>query len=143
MQRRLNDSVTVSGQIGPGDVAALAEAGFTTIVCGRPDGEMAGQPTADSVRQAAEDAGLRFAFIPVQPGFPPSTEEAEEFRQLSEDGPIFAYCGSGPRMVLLASLAAAQAGRPVMEIAREAAEAGIDITPALPLLQSRADQDRP
>src|SRR3546814_14684481 len=41
---------------------------FRSIVCNRPDGEEAGQPTAAAIAAAAEAHGLRFVHIPVMSG---------------------------------------------------------------------------
>jgi sulfide:quinone oxidoreductase len=141
MQRRINDRVTVSGQIEAGGVEAIAEAGFSAIVCARPDGEVPGQPEASEIEKAAARHDLAFAHIPVRPGVPPSKEDAERFASLGEAGPVFAYCGAGPRAVFLAGAAAIRSGRSIEEVVNEAMEAGIDLSPALPVLQSMTRTD--
>ncbi|UXN75551.1 sulfur transferase domain-containing protein [Devosia sp. A8/3-2] len=40
--KRINENVSVSGQIQPEDIAALKARGFTTIINNRPEGEIAG-----------------------------------------------------------------------------------------------------
>src|SRR3546814_4759693 len=52
--RSLTPALSVSPQIDPADVVALAASGFRSIVCNRPDGEEAGQPTAAAIAAAAE-----------------------------------------------------------------------------------------
>ncbi len=42
----VTDTFAVSPQPGPEDMQAIAATGFHTIICNRPDGEDAGQPTA-------------------------------------------------------------------------------------------------
>src|SRR3546814_15265252 len=66
--RSLTPALRVSPQIDPADVVALAASGFRSIVCNRPDGEEAGQPTAAAIAAAAEAHGLRFVHIPVMSG---------------------------------------------------------------------------
>ncbi|MBW8304173.1 MAG: hypothetical protein K0M78_09570, partial [Brevundimonas sp.] len=44
--RPLSPQVWVTGQLTPGQIAGLREAGFTCLVNHRPDGEEPGQPTA-------------------------------------------------------------------------------------------------
>src|SRR3546814_7968304 len=66
--RSLTPALSVSPQIDPADVVALAASGFRSIVCNRPDGEEAGQPTAAAIAAAAEAHGLRFVHIPVMSG---------------------------------------------------------------------------
>lgn len=135
MAFRLNDQVTASGQITPADVASLKDQGFQAVVTVRPDGEMPGQPSQDDVRKAAEEAGLRHAYLPVVPGSAPSQETAEAFAQEMTNGPIFAYCGKGPRVALLTSLAEATQGKPVEDIIGDLAEAGFDLSGAAELIK--------
>ena len=139
MIRRLNDRVTASPQISATDVEAIKEQGFTSIVAARNDGEMPGQPLASEIEAAAKAVGLEFAHIPVTHGAPPTREEAEAFAALTKEGPVFGYCGAGPRVIFLASLAAVTEGRGVEEVMTEAAEAGIDLSGAEGLLRAFAE----
>src|SRR5919197_1546766 len=52
--RQISDSYSVSGQITPEEIAAVKAAGFRSIICNRPDAEQPGQPSAATVRAAAE-----------------------------------------------------------------------------------------
>ena len=63
--KRINDRITVSGQIEPEDVAALKAAGFTTIINNRPDGESPDQPESAAIAAAAEAAGMAYHAIPL------------------------------------------------------------------------------
>ena len=63
--RPLSPTVWASPQLAPEALAALAAAGVRRIVSNRPDGEEPGQPTAAEMEQAARDAGMAFAWIPV------------------------------------------------------------------------------
>jgi sulfide:quinone oxidoreductase len=49
---QLSDTVSVSSQIRSDDVANLADMGFTTIICNRPDGEDCGQKSPRPARRA-------------------------------------------------------------------------------------------
>ena len=62
---QLSDTVSISSQIRTDDVANLADMGFTTIICNRPDGEDFGQPTADEIAEACAARDMNFYFIPV------------------------------------------------------------------------------
>lgn len=136
MSIRLNDRITASGQIALGDVAGIAAQGFKAIITVRPDGEIPGQPGQADIASQAQAVGLAHVFIPVTPGVPPSLEDAKAFAAaVTEHGPAFAYCGAGPRVVLLASLAAASEGGAAETILAEAREAGFDVSGALPLLK--------
>jgi uncharacterized protein (TIGR01244 family) len=104
--REISDTYSVSGQIQPDDVTAVKAAGFKSIICNRPDDEQPGQPSADSVRQAAEAAGLTFRYIPVISGQITQQNVADQAEALEDlDGPVFAYCRSGARCTNLYALA--------------------------------------
>ncbi|MBP8062770.1 MAG: TIGR01244 family phosphatase, partial [Brevundimonas sp.] len=44
--RPLSSTVSVSAQISPDDMPALAASGFGRVISNRPDGEEPGQPSA-------------------------------------------------------------------------------------------------
>ncbi|MEO1040661.1 MAG: TIGR01244 family sulfur transferase [Pseudomonadota bacterium] len=139
MSRRLNDHVTVSPQISTDDLPAIKDAGFRTVVAARHDGEAPGQPTSADMAAAAEAHGLAFLYVPMRgPEVDPADVAA--FAAKLQDGPIWAYCGAGPRAVLLTSLAEILNGVSIDAVIDQAAEAGFDISPALPLLQAYAEQ---
>jgi len=96
--RQITDEYSVSGQITPDEVAAIKAAGFNSVICNRPDDEQPGQPSADSVKAAAEAAGLAFRYIPVISGQMTGDNVADMAEALAEmEGPVFAYCRSGTR----------------------------------------------
>lgn len=104
--RQISENYSVSGQIHPEEVAAVKAAGFRSIICNRPDDEQPGQPSADSVRQAAEAAGLTFRHIPVISGQITHQNVADQAAALEAmEGPVFAYCRSGARCTNLFALA--------------------------------------
>ncbi|MEZ5800139.1 MAG: sulfur transferase domain-containing protein [Nitratireductor sp.] len=57
----LHGKIHVASQLVEADFAALAEAGFRSVVCNRPDGEAEGQLPSGVAQKAAESAGLSFA----------------------------------------------------------------------------------
>src|SRR3546814_5933450 len=94
--RSLTPALSVSPQIDPADVVALAASGFRSIVCNRPDGEEAGQPTAAAIAAAAEAHGLRFVHIPVMSGGIDEGDVATMARALADlPAPVLAYCQIG------------------------------------------------
>ncbi|RWB76970.1 MAG: TIGR01244 family phosphatase [Mesorhizobium sp.] len=103
--RQISDDYSVSGQIQPEDIAAIKDAGFKTVICNRPDNEQPGQPSADSIKAAAEAAGLAFRYIPVISG-QLTMDNVEDQAQALDDleGPVFAYCRSGARSANLYGL---------------------------------------
>ncbi|TQM92324.1 MAG: TIGR01244 family phosphatase [Roseinatronobacter sp.] len=106
--RPLSDDYAVSPQIAPTDVAAIAEAGYTTVVCNRPDGEIPTELHANAIRAAAEAAGLKFVLNPVVGGaisIDNVTVQADAM--MNSTGPVLAYCASGNRSSIVWALALA------------------------------------
>ncbi|MDP1732513.1 MAG: TIGR01244 family sulfur transferase [Devosia sp.] len=126
--KRINDRMSVSPQIGPGDVAAIKAAGFAAIINNRPDGEAPDQPAGEAIREAAEAAGLAYHDIPLgREGVSPDMVEKTKAVLEGSAGPVFAYCRSGTRSTTLWALS--QAGRmPASEIISAAANAGYDVS---------------
>lgn len=104
--KALSESLSVAGQPSLEDFPAIAEAGFKTVICNRPDGEAAGQPDHEAAQKAAEAAGLAYHYLPVTA---PTLGEADiaAFARLLEASPkpILAHCASGGRSSLLWALA--------------------------------------
>ncbi|WP_460275431.1 protein tyrosine phosphatase family protein [Celeribacter sp. ULVN23_4] len=131
---KINDGLTVSGQITPEDIAILAEKGFKTLICNRPDPEVGPEMSSEVMEKAAKEAGLNFAYFPVFPGqFPEEliTETARVFAE--ETGPVFAYCRSGTRSTTVWALSQAGLLDPE-EIISQAAGAGYDMQGLRPYL---------
>ncbi len=125
--KRLTRELSVSPQIAVADVPAIAEAGFRAIVCNRPDGEGADQPTVVEIEAAAKPLGLQVRYIPVNTGM--VTDEAAAFFDAAMHElpkPVLAYCRSGTRSVTLWSLSQG-AKRPLPEILETAKAAGYDM----------------
>jgi uncharacterized protein (TIGR01244 family) len=103
--REISDNYSVSGQILPDDIAALKAAGFKSVICNRPDNEQPGQPSADTMKAAAEAAGLEFRYIPVISGQITEENVADQALALEDlQGPVFAYCRTGARCTNLYAL---------------------------------------
>lgn len=100
--KRITDNYSVSAQISPCDVTAIKAAGFTTIMCNRPDGESANQPTAAEIGKVAKEQGLSFHYVPMSPRGPGSTTFFDFGNVIRKSkGPVFAYCRSGNRCTIL------------------------------------------
>ena len=135
--RRINNRVSVSPQIDPGDVTELARLGFKGIINNRPDGEEAGQPDGAAIRTVAETLGLRYTSIPVtQAGFSHPQIEAMTTAIEEAGGPVLAYCRSGTRSSNLWALAEARGGRAPDEIVDAGAGAGYDLKGLKPMLDA-------
>ncbi|HWV19588.1 MAG TPA: TIGR01244 family sulfur transferase [Devosia sp.] len=126
--KRINDHVSVSGQISPEDVATLKSLGFVAIVNNRPDGESPDQPAGAEIEAAAKAAGLAYHAIPLgREGV--NAELVDKTKAVIEgsDGPVFCFCRSGTRSTTLWALS--QAGEmDASEIISQAAEAGYDMS---------------
>lgn len=103
--RTLTPDYAVSPQIDPADLAAVAAAGFTTVICNRPDGEVSPDLQAEAIRTATEAAGLTFVDNPMIPGtLDPETLRRQGDAMATASGPVLAYCASGNRSAILWSL---------------------------------------
>lgn len=95
--------VSVAPQLDPAAMAAVAAAGFRSVINNRPDFEGGpDQPTSAAVEAAAQAAGLRYAHLPVAGGYQ-SPEEIARFAELLAElpRPILAFCRSGARSTRL------------------------------------------
>lgn len=126
--KRINDHVSVSGQINPEDVATLKSLGFVAIVNNRPDNESPDQPAGAEIEAAAKAAGLAYHAIPLgREGVNPDLVERTKAVIEGSDGPVFCFCRSGTRSTTLWALS--QAGQTdANQIISQAAEAGYDMS---------------
>ena len=125
---KVSDTFAVSPQLEAGDMRGIAEAGHSTVICNRPDGERPGQPTVASMREAAEAAGLTFHHIPVSGGeFPPVAIEAFAKVREEADGKVLAFCRTGTRSITLDAFANVEHESAAERIQR-AKRAGYDLS---------------
>lgn len=131
--KKLEDDFYVSAQITPDEVKAIAEQGFKTIVCNRPDGEDADQPTFENIEKAAHEAGLACKWLPVTA--PTLTNErATAMGGLldASEKPVLAYCRTGTRCTVLWGLDQAIGEKRAIEKIEELASlAGYDLSERL------------
>lgn len=126
--RKINDRVSVSGQILPSDIETIKQAGFVSIINNRPDGEAPDQPASAQIAEAAQAAGLGYYEIPMgREGVTPDMVAATRTALEESDGPVFAFCRSGTRSTTLWALS--QAGTDTSDaIIDSAAKAGYDMS---------------
>ncbi|PTQ07810.1 TIGR01244 family phosphatase [Sphingomonas oleivorans] len=135
MFRKLDDTISVAGQIMPEDVAEAAAQGFTSIINNRPDDEQPGQPSSAEIETAAKAAGLSYRAIPIShAGF--SEDQVQAMREALEEtsGPVLAFCRSGTRSTLVWALARSRMGDDPAALQAKARGAGYDISPVQPYL---------
>ena len=127
--RNLTDGYAVSPQITPEDVPALKAAGFTVVICNRPDAEIPEGIQAADLRAAVEAAGMAFVENPLVPGaFTPENIATQGRVLATASGPVFADCASGNRSSI--AWAMSQAGRiPTEELIARAAQWGYNLEP--------------
>ncbi|MFP8834092.1 TIGR01244 family sulfur transferase [Hydrogenophaga sp. XSHU_21] len=135
--KRLTPDLSVTAQIGPADLSAIAALGFTTVICNRPDGEQPGQPDHDTLAQAARALGLRFHHQPVITG-QVTPDQGKAFGELlaQAGGPVLAYCRSGMRCTTLWAYANADR-QPWQDLLNTAAQAGYDLSRLQPPVHRR------
>ncbi|MDQ2094386.1 TIGR01244 family sulfur transferase [Rhodalgimonas zhirmunskyi] len=125
--RKISDEIAVSPQIAPSDLKAIHAAGYRSIICNRPDGEAADQPTWQEIESAAKAEGLETRFIPISGGMVGDEDTAAFRTALMElPGPVFAYCRTGTRSTTLWSLAVA-GQKDLPEILEATSKAGYDM----------------
>lgn len=138
---RLSDRLSVSQQLQVADLPAIAAQGFKVIICNRPDGEGADQPTHQAIAAAAVAQGLIFHYLPVGPG-KVENASAQAFGELlaGSPGPVLAYCRSGMRSATLWALASAGTA-PAQDLIRAAKQAGYDLSALAPRIGASSAVD--
>ena len=134
---KVNDGLTVSGQITVEEVQILAEKGFRTLIDNRPDEEIEDALQSEAMEAAAKAAGLNFLYLPIYPGQFTGELIEETGRAFAElEGPVYAYCRSGTRSTTAWALS--QAGdQPAQDILEQAAGAGYDLSAIAGYLSGR------
>ena len=125
--KKITEKTAVSPQITTQDIAAIKEAGFRAIICNRPDGEGADQPSFEEIEAAAKKVGLEAAYVPVTSG-KVRDEDVESFGAALKDlpRPVLAYCRTGTRSATLWSLHESKK-RTMYEILAATKAAGYDM----------------
>ena len=137
MFRRIDDSILVSPQVSPADLADAAALGVTLVINNRPDDEEPGQTAGEAIASAAEQAGLGYTAIPVtHAGFSHAQVDAMVAALASAQGPVLAYCRSGTRSCFLWALARAKLGDHPAVLTEKAEAAGYDLRPIRPMLDA-------
>ncbi|MCB1391175.1 MAG: TIGR01244 family phosphatase [Rhodobacteraceae bacterium] len=108
--RPLTSDYAVSPQIDTADLPAIKAAGYTTVICNRPDEEVPPSHFSSTMQAAAEAAGLKFAVVPISAReMTLETVDAHRAALDGSEGPVLAYCASGNRSSIVWALA--NAGR--------------------------------
>jgi len=108
---KVTDRLTVASQPEIGTIPDLAK-DYAVLINLRPDGEEAHQPGNDAERAAAANAGLGYAFLPVT-GSTITEADVRAFQQAMNqaEGPVYAHCKGGTRVLMLYALGEILDGR--------------------------------
>ena len=121
--KKITDDLSVSGQLQLSDVSELTRLGFRSLICNRPDGEAADQPSYEEVAAAARNCGLQVESLPAITG-KVTDEQGEAFGRLLNDlpKPVLAYCRTGMRSITMWALSQAphQSAPQLLEVATKA-----------------------
>jgi uncharacterized protein (TIGR01244 family) len=135
MFRKLDEAVSVAGQITVDDIAEAARQGFVAIVNNRPDDEQPGQPSGAEIEAAAKANGLSYRAIPItHAGFSTNQVDAMVEALGAAAGPLLAFCRSGTRSTLVWALARGRMGDDPASLSAKAEAAGYDLTPVTAFL---------
>ncbi|PHS38102.1 MAG: TIGR01244 family phosphatase [Robiginitomaculum sp.] len=136
--QKLSDDVSISMQVFPEQLDFIAKSDFKSIINNRPDMEKPGQPFASDIEKMAQECGLSYAHIPMQPGqLSVALIDAmvKAFDELPK--PILAYCASGMRSATLWCFANVK-DMGVDGVISAAAAAGMDVEKIRPALSQYA-----
>lgn len=136
--RKISPTYAVSPQIAPDDIPAIADAGFKTIICNRPDAENPPGLSASVIEAAARDAGMAFVVNPVtHQGLNMDMVDLQKATIDQSQGPTLAYCASGTRSSIVWALGQAKE-MPADAIIAATAAAGYDLGGLRPQLAAIA-----
>ncbi len=125
--REITPKFSVSPQILPSDIKAIKDAGFRAIICNRPDGEGADQPSFEEIEKAAKKAKIAVRYVPVQSGMVSDGDVSSFTDALGElPRPVLAYCRTGTRSATLWSFHESNK-RPMSDILEATKAVGYDM----------------
>lgn len=140
---KINEQLSVAGQIALADIAGFAKAGFATVINQRPDNEEPGQLDHLAAAAEAERQGLAYRYQPIVSSAI-TRHQVNEFQSmlLREGKPILAHCRSGTRCYLMYALTRALFdGESPLQLVGEAAAKGYDIR-VLPALVEKLRSEK-
>ena len=124
---KLTETLAVSPQITPSEVAQIAAAGYRVLINNRPDGEEASQPGSAAIAAAAAAEGLEYHHMPVTAvNFPGEAFPAMCELMADEAKPVLAFCRTGTRCANL--WVASKSGEEREAATRDARQLGFDLS---------------
>ena len=133
--RPITPRYAVSPQISVEDIPAIAAAGFTRIICNRPDAEVPPSHQAPAIGAAAQAAGLEFEVLELtHQTMTPENVARQKALAAAGQGPVLAYCASGTRCSVVWALGQCGDMNPD-EILQKTASAGYQLDALRPRLE--------
>ena len=125
--KALTAELSVSPQLAPSEMPAVAAAGYRSVICNRPDGEGSDQPLFSEVERSATDAGMQIRYLPAESG-KVTDEQGEAFGALMAElpKPVLAFCRTGMRSTTMWALSQA-VKLPLPQIIELSSKAGFDL----------------
>jgi uncharacterized protein (TIGR01244 family) len=138
---RVTEDYAVAPQIEPSDAGSIRGAGFTDVICNRPDEEVTSDLSADAISAALSAEGVHFHVNPVRHGALTESEVARQAEIIADaKGPVLAYCRSGTRSTIVWALGEGELSPD--EIVAAAGRAGYDIAQYRPYLSRTSGLSR-
>ncbi len=138
--RYITSDFAVSPQVDADDMKAIATEGFVAVINNRPDAEVPVELRSESMRAAAEAAGLSYVENPVINGA--MTMDMVQRQHEATDayeGPVLAWCRTGTRSSIVWALG--RAGHlPTNEIMQSLARAGYELPALAPQIDMLANE---
>jgi sulfide:quinone oxidoreductase len=141
--KKVNEGFAVAEQLNVNDVADLAAQGVKSLICNRPDGEVAGQPSYAEIASAAQQQGMSIRNVPIVSGqFDPADVQAFADALAELPQPIVAYCRSGSRSINLWALVQGGKGMSGADILSVGSAAGYDLSDCVRRVEAAASAPR-
>ncbi|SBT18342.1 Beta-lactamase hydrolase-like protein [Marinomonas gallaica] len=131
----LSPQYFVSPQIEIADLESLKSQGFVVVVNNRPDGEAEDQPCSSEIQVAAEQAGLRYVYNPVDLKRLSSKEVAAQDELIKANDKVFAFCRTGTRSSVLWVLAKQEDEMSFVTLVADVMKKGFDLGRCLPAME--------
>jgi len=95
--QKLSSLVSISDQLREEDIPELAALDVQLLVCNRPDGEAADQPSFTSICELAKKHGIEALHLPFSPGKMANSDVQQFKKILAGEKRVHAYCRTGNR----------------------------------------------
>lgn len=141
--KQITPRYSVTPQITPEDLTAIKAAGFTTVICNRPNSEIPPELQSEAIAAAAQAAGLNFHVLELtHQTMTPENVATQHALIESAPGTVLAYCASGTRCSVIWALGEATQGTSPDAILQTTADAGYALDQLRPALTQLSEAAR-